>query len=227
MPAAGSPDLVGVERPEEVVDESEPFRRGTVHRRGGAVIRDDRLGEVFPRVLGGVPAHRWFTTRGGVPADLFPGGATGVGHQPRVDDVGDLVQERVQKHALLPRAGGLRAGAAGFLLKSVDQAELLDALFRVRSGSIYISPQLEFEKLFFSTGTSSPASDPIDMLSSREYQVFQLLVDGVRAKDIARRLQLSPKTIDTYRASLMRKLDIHDVAGLVKFAIQRDLTSAL
>jgi len=51
------------------------------------------------------------------------------------------------------------------------------------------------------------------------------LIEGVRAKEIAARLELSPKTIDTYRASLMRKLDIHDVAGLVKFAINRDLTS--
>ena len=50
-------------------------------------------------------------------------------------------------------------------------------------------------------------------------------VEGVRAKEIAARLDLSPKTVDTYRASLMRKLDIHDVAGLVKFAIHRDLTS--
>jgi len=66
----------------------------------------------------------------------------------------------------------------------------------------------------------------LQALSAREYQVFTLLVDGVRAKEIAARLELSPKTVDTYRASLMRKLDIHDVAGLVKFAIFRDLTSS-
>ena len=66
----------------------------------------------------------------------------------------------------------------------------------------------------------------LEALSAREHQVFSLLCDGVRAKEIAARLSLSPKTVDTYRASLMRKLDIHDVAGLVKFAIQRDLTSA-
>jgi DNA-binding NarL/FixJ family response regulator len=67
------------------------------------------------------------------------------------------------------------------------------------------------------------AEDPFESLSSREFQVFSLLVDGVRAKEIAARLSLSPKTVDTYRSSLMRKLDIHDVAGLVKFAIRRDL----
>jgi len=63
------------------------------------------------------------------------------------------------------------------------------------------------------------------LLTVRQIQVFSLLVEGIQAKEIAARLELSPKTVDTYRASLMRKLDIHDVAGLVKFAIQRDLTS--
>ncbi len=56
--------------------------------------------------------------------------------------------------------------------------------------------------------------------------MFSLLVEGTRAKEIGARLGLNPKTIDTYRVNLMRKLDIHDVAGLVKFAIQRDLISA-
>jgi DNA-binding NarL/FixJ family response regulator len=54
--------------------------------------------------------------------------------------------------------------------------------------------------------------------------VFTLLVEGVRAKEIAARLSLSPKTIDTYRANLMRKLDIHDMPALVKLAIQRKVT---
>lgn len=120
----------------------------------------------------------------------------------------------------------LRAGATGFLLKSANENEMLQALFRVRSGSIYVSPQLEFEKVFFGQNGRGKPWDPMELLSSREFQVFQFLVDGLRAKDIAARLQLSPKTVDTYRASLMRKLDIHDVAGLVKYAIQRDLTSA-
>jgi DNA-binding NarL/FixJ family response regulator len=52
-----------------------------------------------------------------------------------------------------------------------------------------------------------------------------MLVEGLRAKEIAARLSVSPKTVDTYRASMMRKLDIHDVAGLVKFAIHRNLTA--
>jgi DNA-binding NarL/FixJ family response regulator len=121
----------------------------------------------------------------------------------------------------------LRAGANGLLLKSADRAELFEAFSRVVSGSIYVSPVLEIEKALLMPRGGKPPEDRIESLSSREYQVFQMLVDGVRAKEIASRLNLSPKTVDTYRASLMRKLDIHDVAGLVKFAIQRDLTSPI
>jgi DNA-binding NarL/FixJ family response regulator len=118
----------------------------------------------------------------------------------------------------------LRCGVSGFLLKTAPSSELLEALEQVLEGSIYVSPQLELNKIF-STNHKGTPDDPLDLLSAREYQVFSLLIEGVRAKEIAARLELSPKTIDTYRASLMRKLDIHDVAGLVKFAINRDLTS--
>ncbi|MEP7353771.1 MAG: response regulator transcription factor [Acidobacteriota bacterium] len=118
----------------------------------------------------------------------------------------------------------LRCGVSGFLLKSAPTSQLLEAFEQVLDGGIYVSPQLELNKIFSSNAKPEP-DDPIDTLSAREYQVFSLLVDGVRAKEIAARLELSPKTVDTYRASLMRKLDIHDVAGLVKFAIHRDLTS--
>jgi DNA-binding NarL/FixJ family response regulator len=101
---------------------------------------------------------------------------------------------------------------------------LFETLSQIALGGIYFSPEFEIEKLFLSQ-RNTENTDPLDSLSSREYQVFSLLVDGIRAKEIAARLDLSPKTVDTYRASLMRKLDIYDVAGLVKFAIHRDLTS--
>jgi len=119
----------------------------------------------------------------------------------------------------------LRCGVNAFLLKSAPANQLLEAFEQILDGGIYVSPQLELNKIFTAGHKSSP-EDPLEALSAREYQVFTLLVEGVRAKEIAARLELSPKTVDTYRASLMRKLDIHDVAGLVKFAIQRDLTSS-
>jgi DNA-binding NarL/FixJ family response regulator len=118
----------------------------------------------------------------------------------------------------------LRNGASGFLPKSASTLMLFETLSQIALGGIYFSPEFEIEKLFLSQ-RNTENTDPLDSLSSREYQVFSLLVDGIRAKEIAARLDLSPKTVDTYRASLMRKLDIYDVAGLVKFAIHRDLTS--
>jgi DNA-binding NarL/FixJ family response regulator len=117
----------------------------------------------------------------------------------------------------------LRAGACGFLLKTSTSEQMADALGQFTQGGIYVSPQIEVMSLFAESNGRPQTLDPLDSLSSREFQVFSLLVDGIRAKEIAARLALSPKTVDTYRSSLMRKLDIHDVAGLVKFAIRRDL----
>ena len=118
----------------------------------------------------------------------------------------------------------LRSGVHGYLLKTAAGRFLLEGFDQVRSGGIYVSPQVELEKIF-AASKGREISDPIETLSAREHQVFAMLVDGMRAKEIAGRLEVSPKTIDTYRASLMRKLDIHDVAGLVKYAISRNLIS--
>ena len=89
-------------------------------------------------------------------------------------------------------------------------------------GGIYVSPGIEVMSLFSDTRASQDGKQLVEALSSREFQVFSLLIEGIRAKEIAARLALSPKTVDTYRSSLMRKLDIHDIAGLVKFAIQHN-----
>ncbi len=102
----------------------------------------------------------------------------------------------------------LRAGANGYLLKDGPARHLLDAINYIQDGGVYISPLLRRE-----------------YLSRREYEVFSFLVDGMRPKDIAKLLDISPKTVDTYRSNIMRKLGIHDLVGLVKFAINRNLTS--
>jgi DNA-binding NarL/FixJ family response regulator len=115
----------------------------------------------------------------------------------------------------------LRGGVSAFLLKSGPASHLIESFERILEGAIYLSPLLNADEIFLSPEKPLP-EDPFDTLSPREFQVFSLLVEGVRAKEIAARLGLSPKTVDTYRSSLMGKLDIHDVAGLVKFAIHRD-----
>lgn len=117
----------------------------------------------------------------------------------------------------------LRSGASGFVFKTSLVRELLDALQQAAAGAVWVPSQVGLERVW-KVGRSKATDDPLDGLSRREHQVFSLLIDGHRTKEIAGRLGLSPKTVDTYRSNLMRKLDIHDVAGLVKFAIQRKLT---
>ncbi len=118
----------------------------------------------------------------------------------------------------------LRAGADAYLLKDGPSRHLLDAITYVRDGGVYVSPLLRGAGLF-ARGEGARTGDPLATLSPREMEVFSYLVNGLRAKDIADLLQISPKTVDTYRASLMRKLNVHDLVGLVKFAIERNLTS--
>ena len=116
----------------------------------------------------------------------------------------------------------LRAGGRGVLLESDTSREVLLAFEQVAGGGVYLSPSFSLSDIFAWQETPPEEADPLDKLSSREYQVFSLLVQGVRAKEIAQRLHLSPKTVDTYRASLMKKLDIKHVAGLVRFAMDRE-----
>ena len=123
-------------------------------------------------------------------------------------------------------AEALRSGVNAFLLKSGPAHQFMEAFEETLNGGIYVSPSLDLNKIF-SPGHPASSRDSFAALSPREYQVFSLLVEGTRAKEIGARLGLNPKTIDTYRVNLMRKLDIHDLAGLVKFAMQRELTSTL
>lgn len=116
----------------------------------------------------------------------------------------------------------LRAGAQGYFVSTAGGKALVDCLDRVAEGGVYVSPEIDVQALF-SERARNAIDDPLCVLSAREHQVFSLLIEGVRAKEIAARLNLSSKTVDTYRSSLMRKLGIFDVAGLVKFAIERSI----
>lgn len=118
----------------------------------------------------------------------------------------------------------LRAGADAYLLKDGPGQHLLDAIRFIQEGGVYVSPLLRGAGLF-TKADRGQSEDPLASLSPREMEVFSYLVNGLRAKDIAELLDISPKTVDTYRASLMRKLNVHDLVGLVKFAIERNLTS--
>ncbi len=116
-----------------------------------------------------------------------------------------------------------RSGANGYLLKDGPARHLIEAITFIRDGGQYLTPLLRREAL--TENRKAASQDPLAGLSRREYEVFSFLVDGMRPKDIATLLDISPKTVDTYRSNIMRKLGIHDIVGLVKFAIQRNLTT--
>lgn len=117
----------------------------------------------------------------------------------------------------------LRAGAAGYIVKSAAAKELLDAIDAVRSGASYLSPAVTQQVVTsISKAPDSPPSG-ISALTDREREVLQLVAEGQSSKEIAAILGISLKTVDSHRSNLMDKLEIHKVAGLVRFAIRSGL----
>ena len=118
----------------------------------------------------------------------------------------------------------LRAGASGFLVKESAGKEVIKAVKTVYSGARYLSPSISnliFDHyLQLQTGLSN---NPVDLLSPREKEVLQMVVEGKTSAQIAEILFLSPKTIDTYRSRLMGKLKIKTIPDLVKFAIRHGM----
>lgn len=121
----------------------------------------------------------------------------------------------------------LRAGAQGYLLKESAGAEVVDAVHSVYGGHCYFSPKVSdaLVEQHIRKSAASEKLDPLSLLSHRERQVLQLIADGNSNAEIADILFLSPKTVETYRSRLMRKLKITDLATLVKFAIKQGITS--
>jgi len=114
-----------------------------------------------------------------------------------------------------------RSGADGYVLKDGPARHLFDAIAYILDGGQYLTPLIRREVI----DNKKEVRDPLTLLSKREYEVFSFLVDGIRPKDIAKMVEISPKTVDTYRANIMRKLEVDGIAGLVRFAIQRNLQS--
>jgi DNA-binding NarL/FixJ family response regulator len=118
----------------------------------------------------------------------------------------------------------LQAGATGYIIKKSVAKEVVDAIWAVHRGGRYLSKQLADVVIDHVVHRNAP-DDPLERLSSRERQVLQLLAEGHSVADIAGTLSLSPKTVETYRARMMDKLGIFELAGLVRFAIQQGVTS--
>lgn len=111
----------------------------------------------------------------------------------------------------------LREGAAGFLPKSAASTELEQAIQTVIRGERYISAETS-RKTLLEYGKSTKR-DLLATLSPRQREVLRLIAEGRTTKQIAQLLEISVKTVETHRAQLMERLDIHDVAGLVRYAI--------
>jgi len=119
----------------------------------------------------------------------------------------------------------LRSGAVGYLLKDSATAELELALKAVMQGETYLSPRISkqvVEGYVQRVGADQPASEK---LTPRQREVLRLIAEGHSTKEIAHRLELSVKTVETHRAQLMERLQIRDIAGLVKYAIRNGLVT--
>jgi DNA-binding NarL/FixJ family response regulator len=114
----------------------------------------------------------------------------------------------------------LRAGVRGYVLKNQAATDLVHAIQQVCRGEIYLSPSISrtVVEAFLSKTTL-----PTDPLTSRERQILQLIGEGKSSKEIAALLGISIKTAESHRTRLMRKLDIHELASLVRYAIRRGL----
>lgn len=120
----------------------------------------------------------------------------------------------------------MRAGAAGYVLKNVSPAELEHAIRAVALGQTYLSPAVSKHVVAAYLNRTGDPNDALDRLTPRQREILQCVAEGMTTKDIARALDLSVKTIEMHRSQLMHALDIHDVAGLVRYALRIGLVSA-
>jgi DNA-binding NarL/FixJ family response regulator len=115
----------------------------------------------------------------------------------------------------------LRAGARGYVMKEAGGENLLAAIRRVLTGQIYLSAQMSAKVLENLSGRRPRGSaSPIEKLSDREFEVFQLVGLGKSTRDIAGQMHLSPKTVDAHRAHIKEKLQLDDTTALVRFAVR-------
>ncbi len=119
----------------------------------------------------------------------------------------------------------LRAGAAGYLLKDADRTEFELAIKTVCRGGTYLAPALaKFTVDAFCRDDTAPTG-PLAKLTARQREILQLVAEGCSTKQIAQRLNLSVKTVETHRTQIMDRLEIHDIPGLVRLAVRTGLVA--
>lgn len=120
----------------------------------------------------------------------------------------------------------LRSGAAGYMLKDAAPLELELAISAVEKGKTYLSPSISRTVIDSYLERVGSASSPIEQLTARQREILQLIAEGRNTKEIAGTLDISVKTVEAHRLHLMARLDIHDVPGLVRYAIRSGLVSS-
>jgi len=123
-------------------------------------------------------------------------------------------------------ARAVRAGVSGYLLKNADPVELELALRAAVNGQMYMSPTVSKQLVDDYLRRMGPDAGPEEQLTARQREILQLIAEGKSTKDIAVTLDLSIKTVETHRKDLMDRLGIHDVAGLVRYAIRAGIIKA-
>ena len=115
----------------------------------------------------------------------------------------------------------LKAGASGYLLKKAASAELETALQRVVHGDIYLSHEISNRLLQkFPLHGIADRKSPLEQLTGRQREILQLIAEGQNTKEIGDILKVSPKTVEYHRMKLMDRLNMHDIPGLVRFALR-------
>jgi two-component system, NarL family, nitrate/nitrite response regulator NarL len=131
-----------------------------------------------------------------------------------------LVLSMHQRTEYLPRI--IESGARGYLFKGASAEELVKAIETITGGECYFSPEIARLVLNRFVQGSGDGPDPAD-LTNRERQVLTLVAEGFSNKEVATRLDVGVRTVETHRERIMRKLGIHSVAGLTRFAIAKGL----
>jgi DNA-binding NarL/FixJ family response regulator len=119
----------------------------------------------------------------------------------------------------------LSLGASGYLVKAADAAELELAIRAASRGDVWLSPSIS-KAIVKSLLDRKPVDEPFEVLTSRQREVLQLVAEGLTSKEIAERLELSVKTVESHRAQLMKRLGVSNIPGLVRFAIRLGIVPA-
>ncbi|MBA3969412.1 MAG: response regulator transcription factor [Gemmatimonadetes bacterium] len=142
-----------------------------------------------------------------------------LGHETRVL----VLTVHAEEEYLLPV---LEAGGSGYVTKTSADEDLTQAIRTVARGDVFLYPSAATLLLRGFNAKSEKGRDPVERLTDREREVLALTVEGFSSSEIGKKLFISPKTVDTYRARIMEKLDLHHRSELVRFALQTGLLKA-